>query len=681
MKLRIGCVVVGFLSLVLSLVQLPFAQTPTQTASALPRLVRFAGTAKDLNGNPLTGVVGITFALYSEQTGGASLWLEAQNVTADSNGHYTALLGSTKPDGLPADLFTSEQAHWVGVQVSGQEEQPRVLLVSAPYALKAGDAETIGGLPPSAFVMAAPQTGTAATEWAVTARATSSLTPNVAGTGRTDFIPLWTSSTGKLGNSVMFQSGTGNTAKIGINTITPAEKLEVDLGNLFVKGTGNFKAAGDTAYVYVGDTSHPIEAIYASGLAIGAYEVPQAIFIQDKTGNVGMAANLTVNGNLSATGVVTGSGFQIGSNLFDYGSYANENAFLGFAGNTTMTGTNNTAVGVGALSSNTTGHWNTASGWGALYNNTASNWNTAIGSLALYKNTTGNNTAIGAAALYNNTTGSNIAIGGSALYNNTTGTANTAIGGYALSFSTTGNYNTASGEEALWQNTTGSQNTASGISSLQDNTTGNSNTASGYLALWQNTTGNYNTALGWSAGPDSTNLSYATAIGAGAVVSQSKALVLGGPLGSGANVSVGIGTATPSNVFTIAKTAGLAISDGWATYSSRRWKTNIRPIHNALGMVEQLRGVSYDLKGSGKHEIGVIAEEVGAVVPEVVSYEENGKDARGVDYSRLTALLIEAVKQQQREIRDLKSELRATRQTLQKVKAQVAAAQPALAAK
>jgi hypothetical protein len=176
------------------------------------------------------------------------------------------------------------------------------------------------------------------------------------------------------------------------------------------------------------------------------------------------------------------------------------------------------------------------------------------------------------------------------------------------------------------------------------------------------------------------------------VVNQSNALVLGGPLGSGANVNVGIGTATPTNVFTIAQTAGQAISDGWATYSSRRWKTNIQPLHNALGMVEQLRGVSYDLKGSGKHEIGVIAEEVGAVVPEVVSYEENGKDARGVDYSRLTALLIEAVKQQQGEIqhqqavlrtqaaaiRDLKSELRATRQTVQKVQTRVAATQPAL---
>src|SRR5580693_10702369 len=119
-------------ALCLSLVQLCVAQTPTQTASALPHLVRFGGTVKDLNGNPLTGVVGITFALYSEQTGGAALWLETQNVTADSNGRYVALLGSTKPDGLPTELFTSEQARWVGVQVSGQAEEPRVLLVSAP---------------------------------------------------------------------------------------------------------------------------------------------------------------------------------------------------------------------------------------------------------------------------------------------------------------------------------------------------------------------------------------------------------------------------------------------------------------------------------------------------------------------------------------------------------------------
>src|SRR5580693_5147658 len=56
MKLRAACVVLGFLSLA----QLTFAQSTAETASALPRLVRFGGTVKDLNGSPLTGVVGIT---------------------------------------------------------------------------------------------------------------------------------------------------------------------------------------------------------------------------------------------------------------------------------------------------------------------------------------------------------------------------------------------------------------------------------------------------------------------------------------------------------------------------------------------------------------------------------------------------------------------------------------------
>ncbi|MGA2002765.1 MAG: tail fiber domain-containing protein, partial [Terriglobales bacterium] len=137
----------------------------------------------------------------------------------------------------------------------------------------------------------------------------------------------------------------------------------------------------------------------------------------------------------------------------------------------------------------------------------------------------------------------------------------------------------------------------------------------------------------------------ATAIGAHAVVGASNSLVLGGT-GDYA-VKVGIGTTTPSNILTIAQGAGQPLSDGWATFSSRRWKTNIHTLHDALGIVEQLRGVSYDLKATGQHEVGVIAEEVGAVVPEVVTWEKNGKDAQSVDYGRLTALLIEATKEQQ----------------------------------
>jgi hypothetical protein len=235
MKLCIGWVL-AFLSLVLSVAPLAIAQTSAQTASALPRLVRFGGTVKDLNGSPLTGVVGITFAFYSEKTGGAPLWLETQNATADGTGHYTVVLGSTKPDGLPAELFTSEQARWVGVQVSGQAEQPRVLLVSAPYALKAGDAETIGGLPPSAFVLAVPAAIGSWTSNGAAAAVTPAVATDVTTTGGTlNYLPIFSGADTIIDSSV-FQTGSGTSGKVGIDTITPATQLDVN-GAGTIRGT------------------------------------------------------------------------------------------------------------------------------------------------------------------------------------------------------------------------------------------------------------------------------------------------------------------------------------------------------------------------------------------------------------------------------------------------------------
>ena len=59
---------------------------------------------------------------------------------ADTSGHYSVYLGLATSDGLPATLFTSGKAHWLGIRIAGQAEQPRVFLVSVPYAMKAGDA-------------------------------------------------------------------------------------------------------------------------------------------------------------------------------------------------------------------------------------------------------------------------------------------------------------------------------------------------------------------------------------------------------------------------------------------------------------------------------------------------------------------------------------------------------------
>ena len=230
--------------------------SPSGAATALPRLVRFNGTAKDLNGNAVAGVVGITFALYSEQNGGAPLWVETQNIQADANGHYTVLLGASKPDGLPTDLFTSEQARWVGVQISGQTEQPRVLLVSAPYALKAGDSETVGGLPASAFALAnsaqtkSDATGASSPTLKDARSQGSQANADVTGKGTIGYVPMWDTAS-DIVDSLIFQKSSA----IGIGTKTPAATLDVsgksdirDTLTLFPKGKDSALTINGTAF-------------------------------------------------------------------------------------------------------------------------------------------------------------------------------------------------------------------------------------------------------------------------------------------------------------------------------------------------------------------------------------------------------------------------------------------------
>jgi len=139
----------------------------------------------------------------------------------DESGRYTVMLGATTNAGLPAEAFTSGQARWLGVQPEGQPEQPRVLLLSVPYALKAADAETIGGLPPSAFMLA-PMAEAGGSTASPEATALTGLTPALAGSGTLDFVPLWTPNGNTLGNSIIFQSSSSN---IGIGTQTPSANL------------------------------------------------------------------------------------------------------------------------------------------------------------------------------------------------------------------------------------------------------------------------------------------------------------------------------------------------------------------------------------------------------------------------------------------------------------------------
>jgi hypothetical protein len=220
------------LGLLLITCMLPLlAQTNPGTGSVVPRLVNYSGKVLDADAKPLSGIAGVTFAIYKDQYEGSPLWLETQNVTADSKGNYAIQLGATKAEGLPLELFSSGEARWLGVRVNGGAEQPRVLLLSVPYALKAADAETIGGLPPSAFVRAAPPNSPAA----MLTPAVTEQQPPVTGTkpvttagGMVNKLAKF-DATADLTSSQLFDNGTN----VGIGNTAPGAKLDVSGTSIF----------------------------------------------------------------------------------------------------------------------------------------------------------------------------------------------------------------------------------------------------------------------------------------------------------------------------------------------------------------------------------------------------------------------------------------------------------------
>jgi hypothetical protein len=146
----------------------------------------------------------------------------------------------------------------------------------------------------------APAAGSTSSSATPSAEATA---PAVAGTGTADFLPLWTNSTGTLGNSVVFQSGTGTTAKIGINTTAPAVTLDVN-GAENVRGTLNLAATG-TATATAGTNSVPLDftaSVFNSGTAAASPQkfVFQAEPVNNDTASAAGALSLLYSSNNAA---------------------------------------------------------------------------------------------------------------------------------------------------------------------------------------------------------------------------------------------------------------------------------------------------------------------------------------------------------------------------------------------
>jgi hypothetical protein len=295
----------------------------------VPHLIKFSGvinpqitqiTQNETGKAGPSTAIGVTFSLYELREGGTPLWVESQTVGLDNQGRYMVLLGSTSPNGLPLDLFTSGKALWLGVQpqVPGVGELPRTLLVAVPYALKAVDADTLGGKPVSAFLMNDSQTGplaegsTQSSTSGTTTQAGGAVSAPVGGSGLPGYIPMWSTNT-LLGDSTIFELG----GRVGIGNTTPGATLDVS-GNAVVRGN-----------VGIGNT-RPMSKLSSVSIPFSVYNNSTDEQLQFHVNSKGASSGLN--------GVSVDSNLQVPHINLAVSNGANNNLAIGDAGYVRLTG-------------------------------------------------------------------------------------------------------------------------------------------------------------------------------------------------------------------------------------------------------------------------------------------------------------------------------------------------------
>lgn len=606
-----------------------FAQETANTA--IPNLIRFGGTLKDAQGAALSSAtVGITFAIYREQESGAPLWLETQNVTTDGSGNYSVLLGASTAKGLPNDLFSQQEQRWLGMQVEGQAEQARVLLVSVPYAFRAHEAETLGGKSVEDFVLAPRTSSSGSGEPSSAAESSSAPTTSQQGnkpgmkTPATNQGP--TNFSGATSDQIVKVTQTGIGA--GVSASAPTETIA---------GTAT-AASGKSVAVHGTATGPGGVALKGFATAATGSTIGISAYVASPAGTVALLNNgaggkiisgqnngvekFSVDGNGN---VNSSSGtYQIGAKrVLGIGASADQNVFLG--------------VSAGASNMAGKGIDNTFTGYQAGYANTIGIYNTFNGTYAGSSNTSGvGNTFSGTSAGRANTTGGNNTFSGlNAGYSNTTGNWNTFNGGY------TG-----------FANSTGVNNTFTGYQAGYSTTEGGSNTFIGSQAGYSNMTGSHNILIGFNAGNQN-------------IIGDNNIYIGSEGYSAGEFNTIRIGRNPPNNqgFVYIEGVYGEYVYQGLPVYInsdgqlgthllSRRLKEQITNMGESTNALMKLRPVTFVYRpeyqgGAHTLQYGLLAEEVAEIYPELVAYDKEGQPLE-VRYEYLSTMLLNEVQKQYR---------------------------------
>ena len=456
-----------------------------------------------------------------------------------------------------------------------------------------------------------------------------------------------------------------------------------------------FRVTPDSVRIYIDKTPAILKGTTKGGFAIGGFDQtkntkPQDLltvsndsirmYINDLPGKGATKGGFAIGGldnvkgkgseylritedstriNMKEAAKGTKGGFAIGSlspvkgTFTSFTSLTPENYFIGHE------------AGI----SNTTGRFNSFFGYNAGRSNTIGDNNIFIGRKSGYSNEDGFwNLFIGDSAGYNNTSGyANLYLGTMTGQNNTYGWFNASLGQLAGYSNTSGFQNINLGYMAGYSNTTGYKNICIGAGAAQNDTTGQANVMIGNLAGAASANGSHNVYLGAYAGRYDTTGSYNVFIGNYAGSQEKSSFKLNIAIGPNYPLIYGdfqeqtlVIAGNRENPF--ARTFFVNGDAGgryaWSNDSDRKLKHDIVTIPDALQKVLKLRGVNFLWNEPNENmaglQMGFIGQEAAEVIPEVVFVKN---DHYSMQYAPVTALLVEGMKEQQKQIDNQKKEI------------------------
>jgi hypothetical protein len=605
----------------------------------------YQGVATD-NGRPATGLYDVQCVLYDAPTGGVQVGstLNLPGSTTDSNGVFSVSL-----DFGPA-VFNG-QARWIefGVRTNGSSGayttlSPRQELTPAPAAIWATTAGSLSGPLPSSQL-----SGTYSSVVTLN-NAGNSFSGNGAGLSNVNAAML-----GGLGAQNFWQLGGNAGTAPGANFLGTSDNQALEFKVKNIRGLRIEPNLSDEPNVIGG--TYRNEVFNGVGVTIGGGDLNTVAGNLSTIGGgnlntINSGANYAIIGGGSQNTISSSAAYATiaGGYYNDVGTNVTYGAIGGGFNNYILTDTQGGTIGggYGNLVSGTYGtipggHYNNATNYCFAAGNRAKANHTGCFVWADSKNadfsTTGANRFLIRAS---GGVGINTASPGAAL--DVLGTTNTAIRG-----------------------TTGQQGGAAVVG--QASSTGDTRSFGGYFAaggggiggvgVMGETTGNtgvgvYGYASSWQA--TDTYGGYFEAVGLECKGVYGRATSPGGVGVKGeADAGTGVVGIAANGYDFDAQGPGIHYHSG----SSIRWKRDVRLIDEPLAKLTALRGVyfNWDAEHGGRHAVGMIAEEVGKVLPEIVGYESNGIDATGLDYSMLTPLLVEAGKALKTQVDELNQQM------------------------